>query len=67
MNYITLYIIHIEPRDVRFGRKVGQIGPKWDISGTFSDKISAHFVLKSDLEKGEPNCTFLEKGVLKHL
>ena len=23
--------------------KVGQIGPKWDKSGTFSDQISVHF------------------------
>ena len=27
-------------RDRRFGSKVGQIGPKWDKSGTFSDQIS---------------------------
>ena len=27
-------------RLVRFWSKVGQIGPKWDKSGTFSDKIS---------------------------
>ena len=27
----------------RFGSKVGQIGPKWDKSGTFSDQISVHF------------------------
>ena len=43
-------------RDVRFGPKVGQIAPKWDKSGTFSDQISVHFglsqnVLKSDLKK----------------
>ena len=29
-------------RDGRFGFKVGQIGPKWDKSGTFSDQISVH-------------------------
>jgi len=29
----------------RFGPKVGQIGPKWDKSGTFSDPISVHFAL----------------------
>ena len=29
--------------DVRFWPKVGQIGTKWDKSGTFSDKISVHF------------------------
>ena len=27
----------------RFGPKVGQISPKWDKSGTFSDQISVHF------------------------
>ena len=30
-------------RGVRFGLKVGQIGPKWDKSGTFSDQILVHF------------------------
>ena len=29
-------------RDGRFGPKVGQIGPKWDKSGAFSDQISVH-------------------------
>ena len=29
----------------RFGHKVGQIGPKWDKSGIFSDKISVYFWL----------------------
>ena len=29
-------------RDGRFGSKVGQIGPKWDKSGAFSDLISVH-------------------------
>ena len=29
-------------RDARFGSKVGQIGPKWDKSGAFSDQISVH-------------------------
>ena len=41
-------------RDGRFGSKVGQIGPKWDKSGAFSDQISVHFgsiELKSDLKK----------------
>ena len=32
----------IVPRDGRFGSKVGQIGPKWDKSGAFSDQISVH-------------------------
>ena len=37
--------------------KVGQIGPKWDKPGTFSDQISVHLAprapnaLKSDLKK----------------
>ena len=41
----------------RFEPKVGQISPKWDKSGTYSDQISVHFgspsqnVLKSDLNK----------------
>ena len=30
-------------RDGRFGSKVGQIGPRGDRSGTFSDQISVHF------------------------
>ena len=30
-------------RDGSFGSKVGQIGPIWDKSGTFSDQISVHF------------------------
>ena len=44
---------------VRFWAKLGQIGPKWDKPGTFSDKISVGLhcgtvrpnVLKSDLKK----------------
>ena len=27
----------------KLGPKMGQIGPKWDKSGTFSDQISVHF------------------------
>ena len=30
-------------RGVSFDFKVGQIGPKWDKSGNFSDQISVHF------------------------
>ena len=47
---------NVHDRDVRFGHKVGQIGPKWDKSWTFSDQILVHFgspsqnVLKSDLK-----------------
>ena len=46
-----------QTRVVRFRPKVGQIGPKRDKSGIFSDQISGHFgaprqnVLKSDLKK----------------
>ena len=29
--------------EARVGPKVGQIGPKWDTSGTFSDQIPVHF------------------------
>ena len=38
---------------VRFGYKVGQIGPKWDKSVTFSDHISVHFGARqqSDMKK----------------
>ena len=32
----------LSTRDGRFGSKVGQIGPKWDKSGAFSDQISVH-------------------------
>ena len=32
----------VRGRDGRFGSKVGQIGPKWDKSGAFSDQISVH-------------------------
>ena len=32
----------VSSRDDRFGSKVGQIGPKWDKSGAFSDQISMH-------------------------
>ena len=31
------------PRAVSFESKVGQIGHKWEKSGTFSDQISVHF------------------------
>ena len=58
--FIESCIIVVEESDyrsrhVRIGLKVSQIAPKWDKSGTFSDKISVHFgsesqnVLKSDL------------------
>ena len=38
----TLTHITLAGRDGRFGFKVGQIGPKWDKSGAFSDEISVH-------------------------
>ena len=34
-------------RDGRFGSKVGQIGPKWDKSGAFSDQISVHLAIRA--------------------
>ena len=49
--------VRLDFQGVRFGPKVGQIGPKWDKSGTFSDQISVHFgspsqnVLNYDLKK----------------
>ena len=33
-------LIPLATMDVRVRIKVGQIGPKWDKSGTFSDQIS---------------------------
>ena len=41
--------IKMTTRDGRFGSKVGQIGPKWDKSGAFSDQIFAHL---APLQKG---------------
>ena len=35
----------VDGRDGRFSSKVGQIGPKWDKSGAFSDQISVHLAL----------------------
>ena len=44
----SLYPVHRGVhRDGRFGSKVGQIGPKWDKSGTFSDQISVHLAPSS--------------------
>ena len=37
MNYA------IWSRDIKFGPKESQIGPKWDKFGTFSNQISIHF------------------------
>ena len=42
---LTYCAYHVEL--VRFGPDVGQIGPKWDNSGTFSDQISVHFGFQS--------------------
>ena len=39
---IDLYVVSFETfqtRVTRFGAEVGQIGPEWDKSGTFSDQI----------------------------
>ena len=48
--YLSLIAV---TRDGRFGSKVGQIDPKWDKSGTFSDQISVHLAQMSwsDLKK----------------
>ena len=49
--------IFLDIRHVVVGSNVGQIGPKWEKSGSFLDQISVHFdaphqnVLKSDLKK----------------
>ena len=40
-------------RDCRFGSKVGQIGPKWYKSETFSDQISVHL----NFGASRPKCT----------
>ena len=42
-------------RDGRFGSKVGQIGPKWDKSGAFSDQISVHLAHGTIWPTLEPN------------
>ena len=34
--------MYVSNRDGRFCSNVGQIGPKWDKSGAFSDQISVH-------------------------
>jgi len=38
-------------KDVRFGRKVGQIGPESDKSGTFLDTFSVYFGSQSQNEQ----------------
>ena len=42
LKWNVLLIKRVLIRDGRFGSKVGQIGPKWDKSGAFSDQISLH-------------------------
>ena len=55
--YTLANIMFLPNKVPRCWLKMGQIGPKWDKSGTFSDQISEHFgatrqnVLKSDLKK----------------
>ena len=41
-------------RDGRFGSRAGQIGPKWDKSGAFSDQISVHWA-QGPLEPNLPS------------
>ena len=54
MNLVHMFLGHVSGihvysvnsialRDVRYGRKVGQIGTNWDKSGTFSDQVLVHF------------------------
>ena len=43
------HLLNVNTRVGRFGSKVGQIGPKWDKSGAFSD------------QKSEPNLPTLVK------
>ena len=38
-NIINLVTLQCSNRDVKFGYKFGQIGPKWDKSGTFKDQF----------------------------
>ena len=39
---VVFHFLCSQGRDGRFGSKVGQIGPKWNKSGAFSDQISVH-------------------------
>ena len=39
---LKCHALDLSIRDGRFSSKVGQIGPKWDKSGDFSDQISVH-------------------------
>ena len=40
---VTVWMSADYVMEVGFGPKVGQDGPKWDKSETFSDQISVHF------------------------
>ena len=57
MKWVSFKQLKLLSTVTGFGPKMGQIGPKWDKSGTFSDQISVHFgtaapkLLKSDLKK----------------
>ena len=42
VHHVRAWSRLIHTRDGRFVSKVGQIGPKWDKSGAFSDQISVH-------------------------
>ena len=42
LTIVVVYLSILATRDGRFGSKVGQIGPKWDKFGAFSDQISVH-------------------------
>ena len=47
--YLLLELQRPRSRDGRFCSKVGQIGPKWDKSGTFSCQISVHLARPSQM------------------
>ena len=56
----------MQSKDGRFGSKVGQISPKWDKSGAFSDHISVHFVGEiRDYLGPIPTSLLIEPNVLK--
>ena len=39
LYYVSIILMFCQSTVTRFGPKVGQIGPKWDKSGKFSDQI----------------------------
>ena len=49
-SFTTIFLSQVTRlfRDGRFGSKVGQIVPKWNKSGAFSDQISMHLANLTD-------------------